>query len=208
MNSPSRLSRRRHPSPKLSPVTSLPDKAVLRARLRGVRRRLAAEIPDAGERAAARLPLQRLPPYRVFGLYHPMGSEMDPHPLLARLKHDGARAALPATAARDQAMSFRLWDPAVRLEPDAFGIPAPPPLAAVVEPDLVVAPLLGFDRKGGRLGQGAGHYDRVLANLRAKKLVFVIGLAFSGQEMDELPREAHDEPLDAILTETDYIEVS
>jgi 5-formyltetrahydrofolate cyclo-ligase len=189
-------------------VTSLPDKAVLRARLRGLRRRLAAEIPDAAARAAARLPLERLPPYRIFGLYQPMGSEMDPRPLLARLKHDGARASLPATADRNETMSFRLWDPAMRLEPDAFGIPAPPPFAARVDPDLVVAPVLGFDRKGGRLGQGAGHYDRVLANLRAQKPVFVIGLAFSGQEMDELPREAHDEPLDAILTETDYIEVS
>jgi 5-formyltetrahydrofolate cyclo-ligase len=188
-------------------VTPSPNKAVLRVRLRRLRRRLAAEIPDAAQRAAERLPLQRLPPYRVFSLYHPTGAELDPRPLLERLSRDGARAALPATDQREAAMGFRLWDPAVALQPDAFGIPAPPPLAATVEPDLVIAPLLAFDRRGGRLGQGAGHYDRAVAALRAKKSVFVIGLAFSGQEMDELPRETHDEPLDAILTETDYIEV-
>jgi 5-formyltetrahydrofolate cyclo-ligase len=136
-----------------------------------------------------------------------MGSEMDPAPLRDRLAHRGARAALPATGGRDQPMVFRLWDPAVRLEPDAFGIPAPPPFAPAVEPDLLIAPLLAFDRRGGRLGQGAGHYDRTLAQLRARKPVFVVGLAFSGQEIAELPAETHDERLDAILTETDYIEV-
>ena len=92
-------------------------------------------------------------------------------------------------------------------EPDAFGIPAPPPFAPAGAPDLVIAPLLGFDRRGGRLGQGAGHYDRALAALRAAKPVFVIGLAFSGQEIAELPAESHDQRLDAILTETDYIEI-
>jgi len=187
---------------------SLPAaKTALRVRLRGLRRRLAAEIPDAAERAALHVPLERLPPFAVFALYHPAGSEIDPRPLLARLRQGGARAALPAAACRDGPLDFRLWDEAVRLEPDAFGIPAPPPLAARVEPDLVVAPVLGFDRAGRRLGQGAGHYDRTLSNLRARKPVFVIGLAYAGQEVDQLPDEAHDERLDAILTEMGYFEV-
>jgi 5-formyltetrahydrofolate cyclo-ligase len=189
-------------------VTAPIDKTALRARLRGLRRRLAAEIPDAAERAAARLPIARLPPFRVFSLYMPMGSEMDPHPLLAPLSQAGAQAALPAADGRHAALSFRRWDPAMRLEPDAFGIPAPPALAQPVEPDLVVAPLLAFDRAGRRLGQGAGHYDRTLASLRARKPVFVLGLAFAGQEIDELPEEAHDQRLDAILTETGYLPVS
>jgi 5-formyltetrahydrofolate cyclo-ligase len=184
------------------------DKTALRERLRGLRRRLSAEIPDGAERAALRLPLDRLPPFAIFSLYHPMGSEMDPRPLLPRLRQRGAHAALPATRAHEAAMCFRLWEPAMHLEPDAFGIPAPPPLAPAVEPDLVVAPLLAFDRAGRRLGQGAGHYDRTLANLRARKAVIVLGLGYAGQEIAELPDEAHDERLDAILTETGYIEVS
>ncbi|HEY9216874.1 MAG TPA: 5-formyltetrahydrofolate cyclo-ligase, partial [Phenylobacterium sp.] len=78
--------------------------------------------------------------------------------------------------------------------------------AAQVAPDLVLAPLLAFDRRGHRLGQGAGHYDRTLANLRAAKPVWVVGLAYAGQEVEEIPAEPHDQRLDAILTETGYIE--
>ena len=183
------------------------DKTALRVRLRGLRRRLSAEIPDAAERAARHLPIARLPPFQVFSLYQPMGSEIDPRPLLPVLRRGGARAALPSASGRDETLVFRLWDPHMRLEPDAFGIPAPPSISQIVEPDLVVAPLLAFDRAGRRLGQGAGHYDRTLANLRARRPVFVIGLGFAGQEIAEVPDEAHDERLDAILTETDYIEV-
>jgi 5-formyltetrahydrofolate cyclo-ligase len=96
-----------------------------------------------------------------------MGSEFDPRPLMLRLAENGATAALPVAASRDAALEFREWDPRDDLEPDAFGIPAPPLWAAAVVPDLVLAPVLGFDRRGNRLGQGAGHYDRTLANLRA-----------------------------------------
>ena len=92
------------------------------------------------------------------------------------------------------------------LVPDALGIPAPDVNSAAVLPDVVFAPLLAFDRKGGRLGQGGGHYDRTLANLRRMKAVFVVGLAFAGQELPEIPMEPHDQRLDAILTETEYLE--
>jgi len=94
------------------------------------------------------------------------------------------------------------------LVPDAFGIPAPPPVAEEVLPNLVITPLLAFDRKGGRLGQGAGHYDRTLKNLKAQRAVFVLGLAYAGQELKAVPMAAHDQRLDAILTETAYIEVA
>lgn len=183
------------------------DKTALRARLRTLRRRLAIEIPDAATLAAALLPLDRLPAFASFSGYHPMGSELDPRPVMKRLAEAGATPALPVAASRDAALEFREWDPREGLEPDAFGILAPPLWAAAVVPDLVLAPVLGFDRRGNRLGQGAGHYDRTLANLRAAKPVFVLGLAYSGQEVDELPAEAHDERLDAILTETGYIAV-
>jgi 5-formyltetrahydrofolate cyclo-ligase len=188
----------------MSPV---PDKTALRARLRGQRRRLHAELPDAARAAAQRLPLDRLPPFSAFSGYQPMGSEIDPAPLMHRLAETGARPCLPVAESRDAPLEFRLWDPRAGLEPDAFGILAPPLWADAVVPDLVICPLLGFDRRGHRLGQGAGHYDRTLANLRAARPVFVLGLAYSGQEVDELPDEAHDERLDAILTETGYIEV-
>jgi len=86
-------------------------------------------------------------------------------------------------------------------------VPAPPPSASPVHPDLVIAPVLAFDRRGGRLGQGGGHYDRTLARLRRQRPVFVLGVAFAGQEVDAVPMGPHDQRLDAIVTETAYIEV-
>lgn len=185
-----------------------PDKTALRARLRALRRRLATEVPDAGRLAAQRLPLDRLPDFQSFAGYVPQGSEIDPLPLIRRLADLGAEPALPAAVSRDEALEFRLWDTRTALEPDAFGIPSPPLWADTVEPDLVICPLLAFDRRGGRLGQGAGHYDRTLSNLRATKPVFVLGLAYAGQEVDEIPMEPHDQPLDAILTETEFVSVA
>jgi 5-formyltetrahydrofolate cyclo-ligase len=185
-------------------VTIVLDKPALRAQLRSLRRRLAGEIPDAGERAAALWPMGARPDARVFGLYHPAGSELDPTPLRSRLPAGGL--ALPVAQSRDGALVFRLHRPGQALVPDALGIPAPGVDAEPVLPDVVFAPLLAYDRRGGRLGQGGGHYDRTLANLRRMKAVLVVGLAYSGQELPEIPMEPHDQRLDAILTETEYLE--
>jgi len=188
-------------------VIATSDKTVLRARLRGLRRRLAAETPDGAERAAALAPLDRLPSFQVFSGYVAQGSEIDPRPLMARFAEIGAQSALPFAASREAALEFRAWDLREPLAPDAFGIPAPAPAAEFATPDLVIAPVLAFDRRGGRLGQGAGPYDRILAQLRSATPVFVLGLAYAGQEVDAIPMEPHDQPLDAILTETGYIEI-
>ncbi|WP_293395024.1 5-formyltetrahydrofolate cyclo-ligase [Phenylobacterium sp. RIFCSPHIGHO2_01_FULL_69_31] len=185
-------------------MTAIPDKPALRAQLRSLRRRLADETPDAAERAAALWPGHGRAGVRLFALYHPAGSELDPTPLRTRLPADGV--ALPAAQARDGALVFRRYRPGQTLVPDALGIPAPSAEAEAVLPDVVFAPLLAFDRRGGRLGQGGGHYDRTLEALRRVKPVFVIGLAYSGQELPEIPMEPHDQRLDAILTETGYLE--
>jgi len=186
------------------------EKTALRVRMRGLRRRLANEVPDAAERAVRRLPLSRFSRFRIVSAYRPQGSELDPMPLLqAILDIDPgfAQAALPVAVDRQAPLSFRLWRAQDALAPDAVGIPSPPPSAPEVAPNLVIAPLLAFDRRGGRLGQGAGHYDRTLANLRRERPVFVLGLAYAGQEVEAVPAEEHDQRLDAILTETAFIEV-
>jgi 5-formyltetrahydrofolate cyclo-ligase len=180
------------------------DKTALRLGMRGLRRRLAADAPVAAERAADALPLERLPPFSAFSLYFPHGSEIDPRPLGRRLAETGATALLPVALSHATALIFRVFDPAVPLEPDIVGVPSPPASAAERTPDLIVAPLLAFDRRGGRLGQGGGHFDRTLENLRARGSVFVLGLAYAGQEVDEIPMEPHDQRLDAVLTETGY----
>jgi 5-formyltetrahydrofolate cyclo-ligase len=191
-------------------VTKPLDKTALRMRMRALRRLLAEEAPDAAERAARRLPLSRFSRFRIVAAYRPQGSELDPLPVLeAILGFDPgfATPVLPVALDKTSPLSFRHWNPQDRLVPDAFGIPAPPPSAPQLVPNLVITPLLAFDRKGGRLGQGAGHYDRTLANLRKARPVFMLGLAFAGQELDAIPQERHDQRLDAILTETEYIEV-
>lgn len=182
-----------------------PDKTALRQRMRTLRRRLAAEAPDAGFRAAEALVLDRLPPTEAVAVYYAQGSEIDPTPLAERLAASGVGVALPVALSREGHLQFRRWIPGETLAPDAVGVPAPPQGAAVVRPNVVVTPLLAFDRRGGRLGQGGGHYDRTLANLRASGPVFVLGLAYAGQEVDEIPMEPHDQRLDAILTEAGYL---
>ncbi|THD77301.1 MAG: 5-formyltetrahydrofolate cyclo-ligase [Phenylobacterium sp.] len=183
------------------------DKTALRLRMRGLRRRLAAEAPDAAARAAERLPLDRLPPFKAFAIYHPQGSELDPVPMARRLAEGGAATLLPVAETRDRALVFRVWSPELPLEPDAVGVPSPPRMSGSMTPQLIVAPLLAFDRQGGRLGQGGGHYDRTLQALRRTGQVFILGLAYAGQELAEIPMEPHDERLDAVLTEAGYIEL-
>jgi 5-formyltetrahydrofolate cyclo-ligase len=182
-------------------------KAALRAEMRARRRELARRHPDAHHRAAGALPLERLPAFAMVSGYRPQGSEIDPAPLIARLCEHGALFCLPACAAKGAALEFREWEPDDPLTLDAMGIPSPAETAPPAHPDLVIAPVLAFDRKGGRLGQGAGFYDLTLAELRARKRVFVLGLAFAGQEVGEVPTGPLDYRLDAILTEDGLIEV-
>ncbi|WP_370689247.1 5-formyltetrahydrofolate cyclo-ligase [Phenylobacterium sp.] len=188
-------------------MSDISSKSDLRGRMRVLRKALAVAAPGAAERAAALLPLERLPAFAVFSGYHALGSELDPSPLIRRLAATGAMLALPVALSPDAPLAFRAWDSRDALAPDALGVPAPPPSAPGLHPDLVITPLLAFDRGGGRLGQGGGHFDRTLEALRAVKPVFVLGLAYAGQEVEQVPAEPHDQRLDAILTETGYREL-
>ena len=182
-------------------------KLALRAEMRARRRALAAEQPQAGEQAARHLPLDELPPFAVVGGYVRHGAEINPAAVLARFREAGARIALPVTVAADAPLVFRAGTPETEHVADAAGVRGPPQHAEAMVPDLLIVPLVAFDREGGRLGQGGGHFDRTLAALDAQKPVFAIGLAYAGQEVARLPREEHDRRLDAILTEKGYIAV-
>ena len=149
-------------------------------------------------------PLEPLPPVQVAAGYHALGSELSPWPVLRKLARAGARIALPVALEPHAPLVFRAWRADQPLEPDAARIPSPTARAEGLRPDLLVVPMLAFDRAGYRLGQGGGYYDRTIEALRASGPLFAIGLAYAGQEIDGVPREAHDQPLDAILTETGY----
>ena len=101
---------------------------------------------------------------------------------------------------------FRAWRPGGSLTRGAMNIPEPLLQAPEVDPDLLFVPLAAFDRRGHRIGFGAGHYDRTLAKLRAMGSIRAVGAAFSVSEIPAAPTEPHDEPLDFILTERELID--
>lgn len=177
------------------------SKAALRRELRARRRDLKADHPDAALHAATAFATAGLGPFRVAAVYHPQGSELDPYPLARVLMGQGCLIALPRANAPDSPLSFHPIAEEGPLTPDAVGIPSPPSDAQAVRPDLVITPLLAFDRRGGRLGQGGGFYDRTLAALRAEGPVAVVGLAYAGQEVAEIPTGPFDQRLDGVLTE-------
>jgi 5-formyltetrahydrofolate cyclo-ligase len=133
--------------------------------------------------------------------FMPFADEIDVLPLMARLAREGWRTALPVVVGRGKPLVFRAWAPGEPTIAGAWAIPVPPDSAPEVGPDVLLVPMLAFDGAGFRLGYGGGFYDRTLAALRAVKPVAAVGVGFAGQEVAQVPREAHDEPLDWILTE-------
>jgi 5-formyltetrahydrofolate cyclo-ligase len=161
-----------------------------------------AQRAAAAQTIASRgLPLEVKPGAVVAG-YSPIRSEIDPAPLMRELAAKGVHLALPVIAARGQALRFRAWHPHDKLLPGPLGILEPSPAAAEIVPDIVLVPLAAFDRSGHRIGYGAGHYDRTLAQLRKSRAVIAIGLAFAAQEVEAVPALQHDVALDYVLTET------
>jgi 5-formyltetrahydrofolate cyclo-ligase len=130
----------------------------------------------------------------------PIGEELDPAPLMARLAADGYRLCLPVMEAKGKPLLFRAWSPGDALEEVMWGIREPLASAPLVEPDVLLSPLLAFDRFGYRLGYGGGFYDRTLARLRSLKTVVAIGLSLDEQKVDAVPHADYDERVDWVLT--------
>jgi 5-formyltetrahydrofolate cyclo-ligase len=129
-----------------------------------------------------------------------IGDEIDPLVLLTKLNADGHRVCLPVMQGKGLPLLFRTWKPGDPMKATIWGIAEPLPTASLLEPDVLLVPLLAFDSMGYRLGYGGGFYDRTLAELRARKPVIAIGLAFDEQRVDSLPHVDYDQPLDWVLT--------
>ena len=172
------------------------DKRATRARLRALR--------DGFARGGAiGVPLalvERFGRGIVVASYVAVGSEADPAPIATAARAAGCTIALPHVVGRAAPLRFLGADGP--LEAGPFGLRQPPADAAELSPDIILAPLLGFDRSGNRLGQGAGHYDRAFA---AHPGAWRIGIAWSVQQVDALAPDPWDVPLHAIVTESEWI---
>lgn len=131
----------------------------------------------------------------------PYKSEITTIPMLNRLRRQGWQTCLPVVIAPEQPLVFRAWAPGDPLVPGVWDIPIPDATAAELLPDVLLVPMLAFDRRGYRLGYGGGFYDRTLEKLRALKPVVAIGVAYHAQMVEEVPTGLHDAPLDYVMTE-------
>ena len=182
------------------------DKKVLRQLLLAARNNLAdrEHCCDVLQQVMRVWLLQR--PELVIGAYWPIKGEFDPLPALHRWKEDGElleqaqrrRIALPVINKAHKTMTFHVWYPGCAMEEDAYGIPKPKDTEQVM-PDLLFVPCVGYSAGGYRLGYGGGFYDRMLASLAPKP--FTVGLGFGISFVPDFEAEAHDIPLDAILTD-------
>jgi 5-formyltetrahydrofolate cyclo-ligase len=160
----------------------------------------------AVEIAARPFPVPVAPGTAVSG-FAPMKNEIDPLPLMRALADAGARLALPVIAGRGKPLVMRAWHFGEPLASSVWGIREPMPHAAAVEPDILLVPLLAFDRAGHRLGYGGGYYDLTIAQLRARKAVVAVGLAYAAQEIAKIPATPRDAALDLVLTEREVIDL-
>jgi 5-formyltetrahydrofolate cyclo-ligase len=135
----------------------------------------------------------------------PLKSEINPLPLLRKLADAGAALALPVVAGKGRPLTMRAYALGDTLASGVWGIREPPPEAAEVFPDILLVPLLAFDRRGHRLGYGAGYYDMTIATLRARKPITAVGIAYAQQEISEVPTTPRDARLDLVLTENEVI---
>ncbi|MFC4349248.1 5-formyltetrahydrofolate cyclo-ligase [Kordiimonas lipolytica] len=140
--------------------------------------------------------------HAIIGAYWPMGDELDPRFLMSALERAGYRTALPVVTGKDQPLTFRLWGVGDPLEAGSFGTQHPCTDAPEVVPNALIVPLLAYDEDCYRLGWGGGFYDRTLA---AHTEIKAFGFAFGAQIVDHVPREAHDWPLQGVITEEGVI---
>jgi 5-formyltetrahydrofolate cyclo-ligase len=183
------------------------EKAELRREAAARRDALPADMRKAAAEAiASRAFPFAIAPGTIVSGFMPLKSEINPLPLLKKLAEAGASLALPKIAGRGKPLILRAWH-GEPLDAGQWGIREPKPEAAEVEPDILLVPLLAFDRTGHRIGYGAGYYDMTIARLRSLKAVTAVGIAFAAQEISAVPTTERDARLDFVLTENEVIAI-
>jgi len=136
--------------------------------------------------------------------YMPIRTEIDPLPAMRELARRRT-VAVPVVLGPGRPLAFHRWAPDMPMQVGAFGAMIPREAIAVT-PRIVILPLVAFDRRGFRLGYGGGFYDRTLEGLRARGPVLAVGLAYGAQQVERLPVEPTDQPMDAVVTERGVLE--
>lgn len=164
-----------------------------------------AAVEDASRAVETRLGrLAVLELAHVVAGYRAVRGEIDIDATLIGLRETGVTVTVPRVVGEE--LEFVQWDPAGGGTLGSFGIPEPARgvVVGVASHDVVLAPLVAFDRAGHRLGQGGGYYDRTMAR-RAGGRPLMIGVAHAFQEVESIPVEPWDVPLDAVVTECETI---
>lgn len=182
-----------------SPTSGL--KADLRGAALARRDALDIELRHAGAKRIAEdiMAIEDLARAEIVGAFWPIRSEVDPRPLIAQLFARGQRVALPKVT--PGGLVFREWKAGEALVRGNFGLSEPRDGLPPLDPTALIVPLAAFDRRGHRIGYGRGYYDQAIARLSLNGPVLTIGVAFSVQEIDVVPAESHDQPLDHLVTE-------
>ena len=144
----------------------------------------------------------------IVSVYWPIRSELNTRPLIDALAERGYRVTLPVMRKVRHPLVFRDFTPGDDLVKGPYGLSEPAGDRPARDPDIVFSPLAAFDRRGYRLGYGGGIYDATLTELRAKKSIIAVGVAYSFQEVDHAPTEPHDQRLDCFLTERERIKIT
>ena len=166
----------------------------------------AGERAKAAETMAARAFPLTIKPGQIVSGFSPLKTEINPIPLMRKLAETGAQLALPVVAGKGKPLIMRAWRFGEPLDSGIWGIREPKVDAPEVAPDILLVPLLAFDRQGYRIGYGAGYYDLTIGKLRAMKPVIAVGIAFAAQEIASVPVTPRDARLDLVLTEREIID--
>ena len=135
---------------------------------------------------------------QVVGLYWPHRAEIDPRPLADEIRSAGRIVALPAIIERHGPLEYRTWQKGAEMERGLYDVPVPQ-ARAIVRPDIMVVPLVGFDAANYRLGYGGGYFDRTLAALEPRPVT--VGVGFEASLLDTIHPQQHDVAMDFIVTE-------
>ncbi|NDE91021.1 MAG: 5-formyltetrahydrofolate cyclo-ligase [Alphaproteobacteria bacterium] len=146
-----------------------------------------------------------LDPALVIAGTSPIKNELNPMLLMQALAQKGHSLCLPITLQKATPLLFRAYKIGDTLIPNVWDIGIPQETQPVCIPDLLLCPMLAFDRKGGRLGYGGGYYDATLQSLRKQKHIIAVGIAYAVQEVEAVPLGTYDEKMDVILTEKEVI---